>query len=239
MIPISDNIFFFSNKRPIIIYGLIGLNLSIFLWEIKLELSNELTNVIYSWGIIPKQISTAFTELLTGNLAAIVVIAMSFFPLITAIFLHSSFSQILGNLLFLWVFGQTIEKIIGYRRFILFYFLASILTAIIQILADPNLAVPLIGNNGAIAAILGAYIIKFPRTKIDSVLPLLVIFIPVQIPAFFYLFWWLAQQLFYGIGSLNVTGGVNPPSLGYWMHGAGFIVGATLMKILQRIGNRQ
>ena len=239
MIPISDNIFFFSNKRPIIIYGLIGLNLSIFIWEIKLELSNELTNVIYSWGMIPQRISGAFTALLAGNLAAIIIIFFSSFSLITAIFLHSSFSQILGNLLFLWVFGQTIEKILGYGRFILFYFLASILTAIIQILADPNLAVPLVGNNGGIAAILGAYIIKFPRSKIDSVLPLLVVFIPVQIPAFFYLFWWLVQQLFYGIGSLNITGGVNPPSLGYWVHGIGFIVGATYMKILQRIGNRQ
>lgn len=238
MIPISDNIFFFSNKRPMIIYGLIGLNLSIFLWEIILELGNELTDVIYNWGIVPQRISAAFTELLAGNLAAIVIIFISCFSLITAIFLHSSFSQLLGNLLFLWVFGQTIEKIIGYKRFILFYFLASILTGIIQILADPNLAVPLVGNNGAIAAILGAYIIKFPRSKIDSVLPLLVIFIPVQIPAFFYSFWWLAQQLFYGIGSLNISGGVNPPSLGYWVHGAGFIVGATYMKILQRTGNR-
>ncbi len=238
MIPISDNIFFFSNKRPIIIYGLIGLNLGIFIWEITLELTNNLTNVIYNWGIIPQRISGAFTELWTGNLAAAVIIFLSLFSIITATFLHSSFSQILGNLLFLWVFGQTIEKILGYRRFILFYFLASVLTAIIQILADPNLSVPLIGSNGAIAAILGAYIIKFPRSKIDSILPLLVIFIPVQIPAFFYLFWWLVQQLFYGIGSLNIAGGVNPPSLGYWMHGVGFIIGATYMKILQRIGNR-
>ncbi len=238
MIPISDNIFFFSNKRPIIVYGLIGLNLIVFLWEIKLEISNELTNLIYSWGMIHKQITAAFAELLAGNLAAIIIIAISLFSLFVAMFLHSSFSQILGNLLFLWVFGQTIEKILGYRRFILFYFLESILTALIQILADPNLAVPLIGNNSAIAAILGAYVIKFPQTKIDSVLPLLVIFIPIQIPAFFYLFWWFIQQLFYGIGSLNITGGVNPPSLGYWMHGAGFIIGATYMKILQRIGNR-
>ncbi|MDJ0618090.1 MAG: rhomboid family intramembrane serine protease [Calothrix sp. MO_192.B10] len=231
MIPISDNIFFFSHKRPIIVYGLIGLNLVIFLWEIKLELSNELTNVIYNWGIIPKQISAAFIELLTGNFAAIIIIFISLASLIVATFLHSSFSQILGNILFLWVFGQTIEKIIGYRGFILFYLVSSIITSIIQILVDPNLAVPLIGSNGAIAAILGAYITKFPQTKIYSVLPLIVIFIPVEIPAFFYLFWWFAQQLFYGIGSLNITGGVNPPSLAYWMHGVGLIIGAAFMRI--------
>ena len=122
MIPISDNVFFFSSKKPIIVYGLIGLNLAIFLWEITLELGNNLTGVIYNWGIIPAKISIAFSELLIGNFAAIIIIFSSIFSLLIAAFLHGSFSQIMGNLIFLWVFGRTIERIIGYRYFLLLYF---------------------------------------------------------------------------------------------------------------------
>ena len=237
MIPISDNVFFFSRKKPILVYGLIGFNLAIFMWEITLELGNNLTGVIYNLGIIPAEIITSFSELLIGNFAAIIIILSSIFSLLIAAFLHGSFSQILGNLIFLWVFGRTIEKIIGYRYFLFLYFLAVIGTGIIQIIADPSLKVPLVGSNGAIAAILGAYIFKFPKVKIDSVLPLLIIFVPIQIPAFFYIFWWFGQQLFYGIGSLNIAGGVNIHSLAYWMHGTGLIFGASLMWIFQRRRN--
>jgi membrane associated rhomboid family serine protease len=236
MIPISDNIFLFSNKKPMIVYGLIGLNIGIFLWQIQLELSNNLTNVVYNWGIVPAKLSAALAELWAGNHAAIVIIVTSIFSLILATFLHSSFSQIIGNLIFLWAFGRTIEKIIGHGHFLLIYFLASILAGMTQILVNPSLTVPLIGSNAAIAAILGAYIFKFPQTKIDSILPLIIVFIPVEIPAFFYLFWWFAQQFFYGIGSLNISGGVNPPSLAYWMHGTGLIFGAGLMWFFQRRG---
>ena len=133
----------------------------------------------------------------------------------------------------MWVFGNTLEKIIGSRRFLLFYLFCGFLTAIVQILASPSLAVPLIGANGAIASVLGAYIYKFPFIKIDSILPLVVLYIPVELPAFFYCFWWFVQQLSYGIGSLNIPGGVNPIGTGYLAHGAGLLIGAAYMVIMK------
>ena len=234
MIPINDNVFFFGSRKPIVVYGLIILNLAVFIWEITLEPGNNLTALVYNLGLIPAKISTGLLELMAGNFAAIIIILTSFLSLLTAAFLHSSFSQILGNLLFLWVFGRTIEKIIGCSHFTLFYFIACLSTGIMQIFAEPNLTIPLVGSNGPVAAILGAYIFKFPNVKIDSVLPLLIIFIPVEIPAFIYMFWWFIQQVFYGVGSLNITGGVNPNSLSYWMHGAGLILGAILISLFQR-----
>ncbi len=233
MIPISDNIFFFTSKKPFVTYLLIGINLALFLWELKLDVSNQLSEFVKNWGVVPIQISEGMKGVIAGNPAAMIVVIMGLVSLIIAMFLHSSFSQILGNMLFLWVFGKTVEKVIGYRRFVELYLLGGLLTGIVQIFADPKLGVPLIGSNGAIACILGAYIFKFKDTKIDSILPLIILFIPVQIPAFYYLFWWFLQQIFYGIGSLNIAGGVNPFSIGYWMHGVGLIIGAVWMWLLR------
>ncbi|MFB2771162.1 rhomboid family intramembrane serine protease [Pelatocladus sp. BLCC-F211] len=233
MIPISDNLFISSRKKPIIIYWLIGMNLALFLWEFKLEISGQLGIFVSNWGLIPAQMHGAIASFFAGNSAAGIFVLSRSASLLTAMFIHGSFSQILGNLLFLWVFGRNLENILGHGRFLVFYLMCGVLTGIIQILANPNLAVPLIGANGAIASVLGAYIFKFPKVKIDTVMPLLVIFIPMQIPAVFYTIWWFVQQLFYGIGSLNIPGGVNPlNSINYWAQIAGFIIGITTMKRL-------
>ncbi|HYW19948.1 MAG TPA: rhomboid family intramembrane serine protease [Nodularia sp. (in: cyanobacteria)] len=232
MIPISDSIRL--RHQPIISYWLIGLNIGIFLWQLKLELSGELGNFINSWGLIPAQITNAFTNAIDVNPAAWVVVFWRLPSLFLGMFLHGSFSQILGNLLFLWVFGKTLENVIGPQRFLGLYLVAGMLTGIAQIILAPSLRIPLIGANGAIAAILGAYVYKFPQVKIDTILPLLIVYIPIEIPAYLYLFWWFIQQLFYGIGSLNIPpSGVNSPSLAYWAQLLGLFIGAAFMRCNQ------
>jgi membrane associated rhomboid family serine protease len=235
MIPISDNIFFFTRRKPIIIYCLIAINIVLFLWELKLELGGELGNFINNWGVVPAQISAAFANALAGNSAAWIVVLMQLTSLFVGMFLHGSFSQILGNLIFLWVFGKTLENILGHGRFLIFYIASGILTGLVQILAEPSLTVPLIGANGAITAILGAYVLKFPKAKIDSIFPILIIFIPVKLSASFYLFWWFVQQISYGIGSLNIPGGVNAASIGYLAQVAGLLIGVAFIKLLQKV----
>ncbi|BAB75473.1 rhomboid family intramembrane serine protease [Anabaena sp. FACHB-709] len=228
MIPISDNLHF--RERPIINYWLIGINIFIFLWEIKLELSGELGYFINTWGLVPSQISTALHNALI-NPAAWVVVFGRLFSLLFAIFLHGSFSQILGNMLFLWVFGKAVENILGHKHYLGFYLVAGVVTGLAQIIIEPNLTVPLVGANGAIAAVLGAYIIKFPNVKIDTILPLILIYIPIELPASFYSLWWYIQQLFYGIGSLNIPPmGVNQPSLAYWMQLVAMTIGAAYIR---------
>ncbi|MGH8002201.1 MAG: rhomboid family intramembrane serine protease [Brasilonema sp.] len=234
MIPISDNIFFFTRRKPIIIYCLIGINIALFLWELTLEISGTLGDFVNNWGVVPAQISAAFANALAGNAAAWIVVLKGLTSLLVGMFLHSSFSQILGNLIFLWVFGKTIESVLGYGKFLVFYLVSGILTGFVQILAEPSLTMPLIGANGAITAILGAYVLKFPKVKIDSILPLFIVFLPVQLPASFYLFWWFVQQVFYGIGSLNIPGGVNPVSTGYLAQFVGLFIGAAFIKVLQK-----
>ncbi|MBF2066845.1 MAG: rhomboid family intramembrane serine protease [Calothrix sp. C42_A2020_038] len=235
MIPVCDNVFLVARTKPFITYGLISATIAIFLYELKLELAGELGYFINTWGVVPAQINTAITSTVSGNPAASIALIMHSTGLLAGMFIHASFAQILGNLLFLWVFGNTLEKILGHIRFLTLYLGGGLLTYIVQILAEPSLTVPLIGANGAVATILGAYIFKFPKVKIDSVLPLVIIFIPVEIPALYYLFWWFIQQLFYGIGSLDIPpNGVNQWSIGYWTHGVGILIGAFFIRLQQR-----
>lgn len=234
MIPINDKIFIFTNRKPVFTYCLIGLNIFLFFWELLLELNGQLGDLINNWGIIPGQITGSIVSLFSGNQAVGVLVIWRLISLFLAMFLHGSFAQILGNMLYLWVFGKTIEKVLGSGRYILFYILNGVLVGVVQVFAEPNLNIPLVGANGAIAAILGAYIWKFPKVKVYSVIPLLIMFIPLQIPAIFYIVLWFLQQGFYSIGGLNVPGGINQFSLGYWAHGAGLIMGAMAMRILQK-----
>ncbi|MBU7582363.1 MAG: rhomboid family intramembrane serine protease [Nostoc sp. TH1S01] len=229
MIPISDRLHYRS--KPIINYWLIGINIVIFIWELQLELTGQLGYFVQSWGLIPGQITAATTNAVFGNPAAWIVVCWRSLALLLGLFIHASFSQILGNLLFLWVFGKTVENLLGHKRYLGLYLAAGILTGVMQIIAETNLMVPLIGANGAIAGILGAYLMKFPQAKIYTVLPLLVIYIPVELPAIFYLFWWFVQQIFYGIDSLSIPPiGANSPSLAYWMQIVGLLIGVAYMK---------
>ncbi|MEP0857639.1 rhomboid family intramembrane serine protease [Trichocoleus sp. DQ-U1] len=233
MIPIADNIP--SRSKPIVNYALIGINVALFLWELKLEVAGKLSAFIQHWGIVPARISAVISDVLSGeNPAAWVALLMFSSSLFWAMFLHSSFGQILGNILFLFVFGKSVENLLGHRRFLLLYLLGGILTGIVQVLLDSTLTMPLIGANGAIASVLGAYFLSFPQSKIDTILPLVIVFIPIELPALFYLFWWFIQQMFYGIGSLNISGGVNPVGVGYWAHGVGLAIGAILVLLLKR-----
>ncbi|MCC5637334.1 rhomboid family intramembrane serine protease [Nostoc sp. CHAB 5844] len=236
MIPISDRLH--HRSKPIINYWLIGINIAIFLWELQLELSGQLGYFVHTWGLIPAEITAAITNTILGNPAAGIVVLWRSLSLILGLFIHASFSQILGNLLFLWVFGKTVENFLGHKRYLGLYLAAGILTGVMQIIAEPNLMVPLIGANGAIAGILGAYVMKLPHAKIYTVLPLLLIYIPLELPATFYLFWWFVQQIFSGIGSLNIPPvGANSPSLAYWMQIVGLLMGAAYIK-LKRLENR-
>ncbi|MEH2322717.1 MAG: rhomboid family intramembrane serine protease [Nostoc sp.] len=230
MIPISDNIR--CRNKPIINYWLIGINIAVFLCELQLEFSGGLGDFVNSWGVIPAQISGAIINALFYNNAAWIIVIWRTFSLLFAIFLHGSFSQILGNLLFLWVFGKTVENILGHRRYLGLYLAAGAIAYCGQILAEPSLTIPLIGGNGAIAAVLGAYIMKLPKAKIDTILPLIILYIPIELPAFFYLFWWFVQQLFYGIGSLNIPPiGINQSGVVFWGQVVGLLFGAALMRL--------
>ncbi len=217
MIPLSDR---FPSRQPLVIWGIIGINLALFMGELNLELKGTLGEFLTTWGIVPSRIHAIATDAMSSNNPAnwVALIILPLGSIFLSLFLHSSFSQILGNMLFLWVFGKSLEEILGHGRFLIFYIISGLLTGVGQALIDPTLTNPLVGSNGAIAAILGAYLLSFPKAKIESILPLVIIFIPIEIPAFFYLSWWFVQQIFYGVGRLEIDVTINQFRLAYWTH---------------------
>lgn len=231
MIPIRSNIT--TYRQPISCYLLIGINIALFLWFVKLEFAGNLTDVVRNWGVLPDRISAVAADAFASDNPAVwfalLLVSSSIIP---AIFLHGSYGQILGNTIFLFVFGPKIEEMLGSGRFVLFYLTCGIGTSVVQILVEPTLAVPTIGSNGAIASLLGAYVTSFPKAKIDSILPLAIVFIPIELPATFYLFWWFVQQGFYAVGQLAIAGGVNAFSLGYLAHGIGILIGAVSIRLM-------
>jgi len=194
---------------PVVI-SLIAVNLLIFLYQVSLD-QFALTQFVERWGLVPDTIS--------GNLHTI----------LTSMFLHGGWLHVLGNMLFLWVFGRNVEDLIGSGRFLIFYLCCGIAAAVLQVVTNPYSHLPTIGASGAIAGVMGAYLIKFPRARIGTLVFIVIFVTTIEIPAWAMLVWWFVIQLFSGLGSLgstNYSGGVA-----WFAHVGGFVAGMLLIRL--------
>ena len=224
MIPITD-----ANptrRFPIINLALIGINVVVFLFELTMR-SRVLDQFIAMWGVIPRNILFALAHPLEAS-------PLVWLTLITSQFLHGSWAHIIGNLIFLWVFGDNIEDVLGHVLYLAFYLLSGAAAGVAQSLVMGASLIPTVGASGAIAGVLGAYLILYPTARIGIVLPIFFFFTTIDLPAIVVIGWWFVQQFFYGIGSLTstVVGGVA-----FWAHIGGFIAG--IVMILPFIGRRR
>jgi len=189
--------------------GLIAVNVAIFLYQVSLP-AYELNRFVTQWGIVPDQLHLA--------------------SLFTSMFLHGGWLHILGNMLFLWVFGRNVEDLIGGSRFLLLYLLCGIAAGVVHVITNPYSPLPTIGASGAIAGVMGAYLVKFPRSHIVTLFPIIIFFTTLEIPAALLLLYWFGIQFLSGIGSLgeaDYTGG----GVAWFAHVGGFIAGAILVKL--------
>src|SRR6266568_688712 len=147
---------------------------------------------------------------------------------LTSMFMHSGWLHILGNMWFLWVFGNNIEDSMGHARFVVFYLLCGVAAAAAQMLTDPRSVVPMVGASGAISGVMGAYILLYPRVRVHTLVPLGFFVTTVALPAYVMLgYWFLLQLLMGAVGSLSrVEGGVA-----VWAHVGGFVAGMALIKL--------
>ncbi|MFZ5595445.1 MAG: rhomboid family intramembrane serine protease [Bacillota bacterium] len=210
MIPIRDSVR--PEKTPYVNWILIVLNLSVFIWELMLP-RQGLNEVYYYWGLVPSNVIHNF--FLLGG------IPLTF---ITSIFLHGGWMHVLGNMLFLWVFGDNVEGRLGHLRYLLFYLAVGVIGGLTQVFMNPVSEVPVIGASGAVAGVLGAYAVSFPRARVLA----LVFIIIMEIPASVFLVLWFVLQLFNGTASLG--GAAN--SVAWWAHVGGFIMGILLVKLM-------
>jgi membrane associated rhomboid family serine protease len=194
--------------------ALIGVNTAIFLYQLYLaNLSPQALNqFVTQWGIVPDRLNPA--------------------SLLTSMFLHGGWMHLIGNMLFLWVFGRNIEDLIGGGRFLVFYLLCGLAAAVVHIVFNAYSRMPTIGASGAIAGVMGAYLIKFPRARIITLIPIFFFITTMEIPAAFLLLWWFGIQFLSGFGSL----GENDYSGGgtaWFAHIGGFLAGMILIRFFQ------
>jgi membrane associated rhomboid family serine protease len=149
---------------------------------------------------------------------------------ITSMFLHGSWMHLLGNMWFLWLFGNNIEDSMTRPRFVAFYLLSGLAAALAQVAADPSSAVPMVGASGAISGVMGAYLVLFPRVRVFTVVPLGFFIQTMALPAWMMLIYWALLQVLGGVTSIGAEGG----GVAFWAHLGGFLAGVVLVKVFER-----
>lgn len=196
-----------SERTPYVVYTLMALNIALFLATLSAGSEQAQFRIYLDWGIIPARVSSG-AELHT---------------LFTSMFLHGGFWHLAGNMLFLWIFGDNLEDEMGHVGFSLFYVVAGLGAGLIHVISAPYSNVPTIGASGAIAGIMGGYLLLFPKAKVDILVIFIVFFKIFPIPAWVMLGVWLTFQFIGGASADPDTGGVA-----YWAHSGGFFVGLIL-----------
>ncbi|MAM61460.1 rhomboid family intramembrane serine protease [Maritimibacter sp. UBA3975] len=192
-----------SERTPYVTYVLVIANIVVFLAQLSLT-DRGLAEYFWTWGVVPDRV-TAGIGLET---------------VFTSMFIHSGFMHILGNMLFLWIFGDNLEDELGHVGFLIFYLAAGIGAAAAQIMANPASQVPMVGASGAIAGVMGGYLLLFPKARVDVLFIFIIIFKVFPMPAWIMLGIWFGLQVFNGASTPGDGGGVA-----YLAHVGGFVVG--------------
>lgn len=216
MIPLRDTAK--SRTIPFVNYALIAACGLVFFYE--LTLGPHLDGLVRTFGVNPVRVATT---LFHGQFSLKATI-----PLFTSMFLHGGWMHLIGNMLYLYVFGDNVEDRLGHVGYLFFYLLAGTGAGLTQVYFQQDSSIPLIGASGAIAGVLGAYFLLFPRARVLTVIPLFVFFPVVEVSAFFFLGFWFILQFLQGTMSsmAGVTGEVA-----WWAHAGGFLVGAVLLPL--------
>jgi membrane associated rhomboid family serine protease len=211
MIPLRDVIP--SRTTPYVTFALIGLNTLVFMYQFSL--GEAIEEFILYFGLVPA--------------------AFSWVAVLTSMFLHGGLLHFGGNMLYLWIFGDNVEDRMGHGRFLVFYLLCGTAAALAQTIVNPDSVVPMVGASGAIAGVMGAYFVLYPRSRIVTLLPLFFFFQIIEIPAIFFLGFWFLLQLLSGVGSVaTATGGEPGGGIAFWAHAAGFLAGLSGVLVFRR-----
>ena len=199
-----------SRRTPFVTWALIAINIIIFVsyWSL-LPNDRALAGVFFQWGLVP-----AHADPIT---------------FISSMFLHGGILHLAGNMLFLWVFGDNLEDQMGHFGFLLFYLAGGIAASVAQIMSAPASGIPIVGASGAIAGVMGGYLLMFPKARVDVLIVLIIFIRVIPVPAWIVLGGWLILQLFQGAAAPSDQGGVA-----YWAHAGGFVAGLILTLPLWR-----
>jgi membrane associated rhomboid family serine protease len=199
-----------SYSRPVITVIVIVINLLVFLREFSLD-DYSLNAFIAMYGLTPAHFHIE--------------------NMFTSMFVHGGWMHVLGNMWFLWIFGDNVEDILGHGKFVVFYLLCGMTAAVAQFLIDPFSQVPMVGASGAIAGVMGAYLIKFPRSRILTFAFIFFFIYTFEVPAWLMLVYWFGIQLLSGVGSISYTQ-ASQGGTAFFAHVGGFVAGIVLIRIM-------
>jgi membrane associated rhomboid family serine protease len=211
MIPLRDVIP--SRTFPFFTIAFIVLNSIAFLFEQTLS-RGALERFISVYGVVPAR--------------------FDWLALFTSMFLHAGWMHFLGNMLYLWIFGDNVEDRLGHGRFVIFYLLCGAAAAIAHVSMNPSSTIPTIGASGAIAGVMGAYFVLYPNSRVLALVPLFIIWEIIEVPAILFLGLWFLMQFFYGVGSMALRPDSPGGGVAFWAHIAGFVVGMAGVLVLRK-----
>jgi rhomboid family protein len=198
--------------------------------------AQTLVRTVCDYGLVPGELTHraaigAFVPMGRGMACVVDNQSINVLTPLTSMFLHGGWGHILGNALFFWVFGNNIEDSMGRVRFLAFYLICGLAAAATHTLVNPASIVPTVGASGAISGVLGAYLVLYPRVKVNMLFIFVIFFKVFQIPAWLVLLWWFAIQLITGLPALNAVGSDVSGGVAVWAHIGGFITGVVLVKV--------
>ncbi|MBL8604497.1 MAG: rhomboid family intramembrane serine protease [Myxococcales bacterium] len=188
----------------------------IFLWQSLLPDAGE-RDFVFSYGLVPRNLSGGYDP-------------SAWVTVFTSMFMHGGLMHVAGNLWFLHIFGDNVEDNMGSARFAVFYLLCGVAAAVAQVLVQPMSQVPMVGASGAIAGVLAAYLVLFPRAKVVTLIPIVIFLQWAELPALLFIALWFVLQFFNGVTSIGHAGG----GVAYWAHIGGFVAGLVLVFLFRR-----
>lgn len=221
MIPLKDNIP--AKNFPYVNIGLILINSAFFIYE--MSYGPELDQLIFTLGFIPARFIAQQGETFLNPAGVL--------PVFSSMFLHANLVHLISNMWMLWIFGDNVEDCMGHGRYLLFFLLCGIASVFAQTISNPQSVIPMVGASGAISGVLGAYIITYPKARILTLVPIVILFYIIELPAYFFLGFWFLLQLIqgslYSLNSEQMAGG----GVAWWAHVGGFAAGALLLQVFR------
>ena len=209
MIPLRDTQPSYS--FPFVTVAIIALNVLAFFYEFSMD-DYELNFFIAHYGVIPTR--------------------FQWMDVLTSIFLHGGWMHLIGNMWFLWIYGDNVEDILGHAQYLIFYLLCGLAATMVHVMFNIDSRVPTIGASGAIAGVMGAYVVKFPHSRITTLVPVFVFLTTMEIPAYFILLYWFVIQFFSGVGSVGHSH-LSQGGVAWFAHVGGFLAGVALILIMR------
>jgi membrane associated rhomboid family serine protease len=218
-------------RTPVVTFALIALNVAVWLLLQGAGSGQALAASVCNYGLIPGELTLQARPgagfAMGEGLACLVDPGRATEHVLTSMFLHGGWMHLIGNMWFLWLFGNNVEDSMGRGRFIVFYLLCGLGAALAQVFADPSSIIPMVGASGAISGVMGAYIVLYPRVRVFTLVPIVIFITSVALPAWVMLGYWMLLQVLGGLGG-------QESGVAFWAHVGGFVAGLLLIKLFAR-----